>query len=321
MDKKPLVVIAGPTAVGKTKVSIILAQMMQGEIISADSMLIYRNMDIGTARPSYEERENIPHHLIDILDPSQQFSVAQYQKMTLNIINEIHARNRLPIIVGGTGLYINSIIYPMNFTTAGFNPELRSNLLKDIEKYGSEYLFDRLKNIDPIKAEAINPNDTKRIVRALEVFQLTGKPMSVYSQDNYKNEPTFQLAIVGLNMERSILYQRIDQRVDEMFDEGLVEEVYTLKKLGCNVDMQSMQGLGYKQVLEYLEGRMSLSDTINLVKQNTRRYAKRQLTWFRRDKRIYWINTDDFSTAEVLAETIASYAKGIFTLKQEGYSI
>jgi len=321
MDKKPLAVIVGPTASGKTKVSISLAKIMRAEIISADSMLIYKYMDIGTAKPILTERENVPHHLIDILEPWQEFSVAQYQKIALRTVDDTHERGFLPILVGGTGLYINSVIYPMNFADAGYDPALRAKMLEDLKKYGTHYLHERLRNIDQVKADAINPNDTKRIMRALEVYQLTGRPMSLNSQDNYRNESSFSLAIVGLNMERTKLYQNINRRVDKMFENGLVEEVKTLKNMGCKACMQSMQGLGYKQVLEYLEGRMNISETIELIKRNTRRYAKRQLTWFRRDKRIYWVNIDDVENAQDIAEISASHLRRIFTSNREGYSI
>jgi len=321
MDKKPLIAIVGPTASGKTKVSIILAQIMQSEIISADSMLIFKYMDVGTAKPILTERENVPHHLIDILEPWQEFSVAQYQKIALSAIDNIHEKGLVPILVGGTGLYINSVIFPMNFTDAGYDPVLRLKMLDDIEKHGTNHLHERLRNVDPMKADTINPNDAKRIVRALEVYQLTGKPMSLFSQDNYRNESNYHLGIVGLNMDRSKLYQNIDRRVDRMFKDGLIEEVQTLKDMGCKACMQSMQGLGYKQVLGYLEGRMSLPETIELIKRNTRRYAKRQLTWFRRDKRIFWVNVDDFENAQDIAEIIAAHFRRIFTSNREGYSI
>jgi len=321
MDKKPLAVIVGPTASGKTTVSTAVAKIMQGEVVSADSMLIYKYMDIGTAKPLLAERENVPHHLIDILEPWQEFSVAQYQKIALKTIDDTHGRGFLPILAGGTGLYINSVIYPMNFADAGYDPAFRLEMQEDLKKYGTHHLHERLRNIDPIKADAINPNDTKRTMRALEVYQLTGRPMSLNSQDNYRNESSFSLAIVGLNMERTKLYQNIDRRVDKMFENGLVEEVKTLKDMGCKDYFQSMQGLGYKQVLEYLEGRMNLSETIELVKRNTRRYAKRQLTWFRRDKRIYWVNTDDFENTHDIAKISASHLRRIFTSNREGYSI
>lgn len=321
LDKKPLIVIVGPTASGKTKVSISLAKILRGEIISADSMLIYKHMDIGTAKPSLSERENIPHHLVDILEPQQEFSAAQFQKAAIRAIDGIHERGLLPIMVGGTGLYVNSVIYPMNFTDAGHDPALRASILEDEKKYGTQYLYEQLRNIDPAKADAINPNDTKRIVRALEVHRLTGNPMSFYNQNNYRNESRYRTAVIGLNIDRSKLYQNIDRRVDKMIEDGLIEEVKELKKMGCNSAAQSMQGLGYKQILEYLEGRINLSETIDLIKRNTRRFAKRQLTWFRRDKRIYWINTDDFESSEDIANAIAQYLKIFFASNREGYSI
>lgn len=314
-DKKPLAVIVGPTASGKTKVSISLAKMINTEIISTDSMLIYRYMDIGTAKPSLLERENVPHHLIDILEPWHKFSVAQYQKIALNVIDDMHDRECFPLLVGGTGLYVNSVIYPMSFTDAGYDPALRLSIMEDAKKHGAQYLHERLRNIDPIKADTINPNDLKRIIRALEVYQMTGKPMSLYSQDNFRDAPKFRLALVGLDMNRSKLYQNIERRVDKMFEDGLIDEVKKLKEMGCNESMQSMQALGYKQALDYLEGSMSLSETIDLIKRNTRRYAKRQLTWFRRDKRIHWINTDDFGSAEEIAKEIAQQFKEIFHFK------
>jgi len=311
-DKMPLAAIVGPTASGKTKVAISVAKILQAEIISADSMLVYKHMDIGTAKPSTADRENIPHHLIDILEPWQEFSVAQYKKEALKVIDSMHIEERFPLMVGGTGLYINSVIYQMDFTDAGYDPELRLFLMEEFKRYGDHYLYEQLRRIDPTRAEKINPNDTKRVVRALEVYHLTGKPMSIYSQPDYLNEPKFNLAIFGLNMERSKLYQNIDKRVDQMLDNGFIEEVEKLKELGCSESMQSMQGLGYKQVFDYLKGRANISETIELIKRNTRRYAKRQLTWFRKDARICWINTDAFNSDEDIAKEIAQRLKDIF---------
>jgi tRNA dimethylallyltransferase len=309
MMKKPAVIIAGPTAVGKTKLSIEIAKSLDGEIVSADSMQIYRYMDIGTAKPSLSERQGIPHHMIDILDPEQEFSVAEYQKMALSIIDDIHRRNKLPIIVGGTGLYIKSLLYPMNFTDAYQDVEYRKKLQDMAEKKGKDYLHQKLKEIDPITAARLHPNDVKRVIRALEVYYLSGKPMSHYVQNLKDMDFRYNVAMIGLTMDRAKLYERINRRVDAMIEAGLLDEVKDLLDRGYTRDMISMQGLGYKEIIDYYQGKLSLEEAVQILKRETRRYAKRQLTWFRAQKGIKWINMDEFNSEEELVDYAISCIK------------
>ncbi|MFO7153400.1 MAG: tRNA (adenosine(37)-N6)-dimethylallyltransferase MiaA [Caldicoprobacter oshimai] len=309
MEKKPLVVIVGPTAVGKTRLSIELAKALNGEIVSADSMQIYRYMDIGTAKPTAEERQGIPHHMMDIIDPGQEFSVAEYQRLATQAIDDIHSRNKLPIVVGGTGLYIKSLLYPMNFTDASYDQEFRKELQRQAETMGKEYLHKKLQAVDPKTAARLHPNDVRRVIRALEVYHLTGKPMSEYNQELEKMDYKYNVAMIGLTMDRAKLYERINQRVDEMIEKGLLDEVKQLLDRGYTRDMISMQGLGYKELIDYLQGRVSLEEAIYILKRETRRYAKRQLTWFRAQKDIAWVDVDQFESHEALAEWCLAYIK------------
>lgn len=309
MDKKPLVVIVGPTAVGKTKLSIDLAKALNGEIVSADSMQIYRYMDIGTAKPTPEERQGIPHHMIDVIDPDQEFSVAEYQRLATKAIDDIHRRNKLPIVVGGTGLYVKSLLYPMNFTDASYDPELRKQLQHEAEVRGKEYLHKKLQAVDPKTAARLHPNDVRRVIRALEVYHLTGKPMSEYNQELEKMGYRYNVAMIGLTMDRAKLYERINQRVDEMIQKGLLYEVKQLLDKGYTRDMISMQGLGYKELIDYFQGKISLEEAIYVLKRETRRYAKRQLTWFRAQKDIEWINVDELESYQALVERCLAYIK------------
>ncbi len=309
MIKKPVVVIVGPTASGKTKLSIEIAKLMDGEIVSADSMQIYRYMDIGTAKPTIDERQNIPHHMMDILDPAEQFSVAEYQKMAVDIISDIHKRQKLPIIVGGTGLYIKSLLYPMNFTDAYQDLEYRKQLQETANIKGRDYLYQQLKMVDPSTASRLHPNDVRRVIRALEVYHITGKPMSHYSQNLKNMDFRYNTAMIGLVMDRVKLYERINKRVDIMIENGLLNEVKNLLDKGYSRDMISMQGLGYKEIIDYYQGNLSLEEAIHIIKRETRRYAKRQLTWFRAQKGIKWINIDEYSSEEDLAKYAANYIK------------
>lgn len=309
MIKKPVVVIVGPTASGKTKLSIEIAKLMDGEIVSADSMQIYRYMDIGTAKPTIYERQNIPHHMMDILDPAEQFSVAEYQKMAVDIISDIHKRQKLPIIVGGTGLYIKSLLYPMNFTDAYQDLEYRKQLQETANIKGRDYLYQQLKMVDPSTASRLHPNDVRRVIRALEVYHITGKPMSHYSQNLKNMDFRYNTAMIGLVMDRVKLYERINKRVDIMIENGLLNEVKNLLDKGYSRDMISMQGLGYKEIIDYYQGNLSLEEAIYIIKRETRRYAKRQLTWFRAQKGIKWINIDEYSSEEDLVKHAANYIK------------
>ncbi|MEH7226114.1 tRNA (adenosine(37)-N6)-dimethylallyltransferase MiaA [Bacillus sp. JJ1566] len=286
--KEKLVVLIGPTAVGKTKLSIELAKKLNAEIISGDSMQIYKGMDIGTAKVSFDEMEGIPHHLIDIKEPHESFSVAEFQAVVRNLISDIHSRGKLPMIVGGTGLYIQSVIYDYQFTDDASNPEYRNNLEQQVAEHGVGSLYQELKEIDPESAERIHPNNVRRVIRALEIYKTTGKTMTEYMEEQ-QQELIFDVALVGLTMEREKLYERINKRVDLMVESGLLDEVSTFYSQGLR-DCQSIQAIGYKELYGYLDGSLSLEAAINQLKQNTRRYAKRQLTWFRNKMDVKWFD-------------------------------
>ncbi|WP_049177009.1 tRNA (adenosine(37)-N6)-dimethylallyltransferase MiaA [Clostridium paraputrificum] len=302
--KKKILVIGGPTAVGKTELSIELAKRLNGEIISADSMQIYKYMDIGSAKVSKEEMNGVVHHLIDVVDPSENFSVADYKEQGEKAIKEIISRGKLPIIVGGTGLYINSLTCNMNFTEAEKDEEYRKDLDKLANEHGNNYIHEMLKEIDPISYKEIHANNRKRVIRALEVYKLTGKPFSSYNagEDFYKSE--YDVHYYILTMDREKLYERINLRVDIMMEKGLLEECIKLKEMGYTSSMQSMQGIGYKEILYYLEGDVKLQEAINMIKQGSRNYAKRQLTWFRRDPRVTFLDKDKLSDVEILEKVI-----------------
>mgnify|MGYP001028647230 CR=1 FL=1 len=310
--KEKLLTILGPTGIGKTSVSLEVAKNLNGEIISCDSMQIYKYMDIGTAKITNENMNNIPHYLIDIVYPSDEFTVHDYKLKAEEYIYNINFRNKLPILVGGTGLYLNSIVYELKFTNVEPNMKLREKYDQIADEYGNEKLYDKLVKIDPLSAENININDRKRIIRALEIFNETGKPMSNYNKDFRKESNKYDLIMIGLTMDRPILYSRINNRVDKMFEMGLVEEVEGLLNMGYSKDLISMKAIGYKEIIPYIEGKASLEETTELLKRNTRRYAKRQLTWFRRDKRIKWIDVGQFKSLQSIGKFISDYAEGEF---------
>jgi len=303
--KRNLIVIAGPTAVGKTAISVKLAKKFQGEIISADSMQIYRHMDIGSAKISETEMEGIPHYMINIVDPWENFSAAEFKVLAEKHINLIEANGKTPMLVGGTGLYINSIICNYGFTEANKDDEYRCYLEKLADTNGKVHLYNMLQEIDPITAAELHPNNLKRVIRALEVYKLTGKPLSQYKVDDSQqfNIP-YNLYYYVLNMNRSVLYERINKRVDIMLEKGLIDEVRKLADMGCTADMQSMKGIGYKEILYYLQGKLTLDDAIEMIKQGSRNYAKRQLTWFRKDSRARWINKEDFTSEDDIVNYI-----------------
>ncbi|WP_438350973.1 tRNA (adenosine(37)-N6)-dimethylallyltransferase MiaA [Paenibacillus sp. FA6] len=290
--KPSLMVLLGPTAVGKTKMSIELAKLFGCEIISGDSMQVYRQMDIGTAKISVEEMEGIPHHLIDIHDPDKAYSVAEFQEQCHRLIGEIHGRGRIPFIVGGTGLYIESVCYGFQFTDVGADEVFRSEQLKYAESYGAEALHDRLKLVDPISAQRLHMNDQRRVIRALEIHHLTNTTLSAQMAAQTKESP-YDLSIIGLTMDRQILYKRIEARIDQMIEQGLVAEVTDLMNKGYDKSLISMQGLGYKEIISFLEGELTWEETITLLKRDTRRFAKRQLSWFRHMKDISWVDVTD----------------------------
>lgn len=288
--EQTLLVITGPTATGKTALSVELARQIGGEIISADSMLIYKYMDIGTAKPTLEERRGIPHYMIDIVEPDQEYSVALYQQEVEKIIPAVQARGKLPMLVGGTGLYIRSVVAGFHCSHIGKDEAFRQEMQQLAREKGNLYLHEMLARVDPLTAGRLHPNDQKRIIRALEVYHLSGKPFSWHNQPRNNREVPYRVRQWGLTMDRELLYRRINQRVDEMLEKGLVEEVRWLLEQGYSPALTSMQGLGYKEIAAYLEGQVSLPLAVENLKRNTRRFAKRQLTWFKGDPAIRWLD-------------------------------
>ncbi|WP_195428151.1 tRNA (adenosine(37)-N6)-dimethylallyltransferase MiaA [Clostridium sp. D46t1_190503_E9] len=302
--KEKVLVIAGPTAVGKTDLSIKLAKELNGEIISTDSMQIYKYMDIGSAKITKEEMCGVPHHMIDVVDPSTPFSVADYKEMAQKCIDDIISRGKLPILTGGTGLYINALTCNMNFTEAENDLDYRNELEELAEEHGNEYIHNMLKEIDPISYKEIHYNNRKRVIRALEVYKLTKKPFSSFNAgEEFYNGP-YDVSYYVLNMDREKLYNRINLRVDIMMDKGLLEECIKLKEMGYNSSVQSMQGIGYKEIFYYLEGKISIDEAVEMIKQGSRNYAKRQLTWFRRDPRAIFLDKDLFSEEEIFKRIV-----------------
>lgn len=291
-DKPKLLVLVGPTAVGKTELSLQLAKTWHAEIISGDSMQVYRGMDIGTAKASSEQLESIPHHLIDILDPDEPFSVSDFQRLCRQAEQQIRMKGKLPFIVGGTGLYIQSVIYDYEFHEGGADEAFRLEMKQFAEQHGVQALHDRLREVDPKSAERLHPNDTRRVIRALEIARQTGATMTEQLSRQTRTSP-YELCIIGLTMERTLLYERIEKRVDMMLEQGLVEEVQQLLAAGYHESLISMQGLGYKEIVLYLRGQLSLEEAVALIKRDTRRFAKRQLSWFRRMPEINWVDVTD----------------------------
>lgn len=296
--KKPLIILTGPTAVGKTHLSIRLAKAVDGEIISADSMQVYRHMDIGSAKILPEQMEGVPHHLIDCLEPEEEFNVVRFQQMALEAMEGIYQRGRIPILTGGTGFYIQAITGDIDFTSHGEDTTYRRELGKQAAEEGAEVLHQKLRAIDPASADAIHPNNVKRVIRALEYYQQTGQPISAHNQEQRQKESPYNLAYFVLNDQRSRLYEQIDRRVDEMLARGLVEEVKKLKTMGYHRGMVSMQGLGYKEILAYLDGECSLEDAVYILKRDTRHFAKRQITWFKREREVEWFYKPDYNYQE-----------------------
>lgn len=296
--KKPLIVLTGPTAVGKTKLSIALAKAVNGEIISADSMQVYKYMDIGSAKIRPSEMQGIPHYLVDELLPEEEFHIVRFQQMAKAAMDEIYAKGKIPILVGGTGFYIQSVTRDIDFTEAEQEDGYRKELEVLAEEKGREYLHDMLAAVDPKSAEEIHANNVKRVIRALEFYHQNKTPISSHNEEQKERVSPYNLAYFVLNAPRELLYQRIDKRVDEMVVEGLVQEVEKLKAMGCHKGMVSMQGLGYKEILSYLDGEYPLEEAIRILKRDTRHFAKRQLTWFRREPEVTWVNKDEFDYDE-----------------------
>ncbi len=285
--------IAGATASGKSKAAVELAKKLNGEIISMDSMQIYKHMDIGTAKVTLQEMENIPHHMIDIVEPNMPFSVSDFVKLAKDKINEITTRGKLPILAGGTGLYFESLIYPYNFGGAKSNEDIKNNLYKQLEQFGAEYLHKKLMEIDPIDGAKIHPNNTKRLIRALEIYEITG---NTKTNNSTSKQLLYDLDMYVLDWDRKILYDRIEKRVQIMFDNGLQKEIENLLKRGITFDMQSMQGIGYKEFASFFDGKCSLDNVKNAIILNSRHYAKRQITWFKRYDFAKFIKFEDLIT-------------------------
>jgi tRNA dimethylallyltransferase len=294
MEKQKLIVLTGPTAVGKTALSIALAKEIGGEIISADSMQVYRHMDIGSAKISRQEMQGIPHYLVDVLEPREEFHVYLFQKMAKEAMQQIYANGHIPILVGGTGFYIQSVLYDIDFTESDTDFAYREELEQIADQRGADYLHDMLREVDAESADTIHANNVKRVIRALEYYHLTGRPISEHNRIERQKASPYEFCYFVLNDDRKKLYERIEQRVDSMMEHGLVEEVKALKEMGCSREDTSMQGLGYKEILGYLEGDYDLERAVYLIKRDTRHFAKRQLTWFRREKEVTFIEKQDF---------------------------
>ncbi len=294
MMKTPIVVLTGPTAVGKTELSIQLAKVIGGEIISADSMQVYKHMDVGSAKITPEEMDGVRHYLVDELEPFDEFHVVKFQEYAKKYLNEIYAHGKIPIIAGGTGFYIQALLNDIDFTEQESDSAYRKELEALAEEHGNQYLHDRLKEVDPESAEAIHPNNRKRVIRALEFYQETGRKISEHNAKEQMRTSPYNFAYFVLNDERSHLYKRIDARVDKMIEDGLEAEVRRLKEMGCTKDMVAMQGIGYKEMLSYLDGSYSLEEAVYIIKRETRHFAKRQITWFKRERDVIWLNKNEF---------------------------
>ena len=288
--KKPIIILAGPTAVGKTDLSIALAKQINGAVISADSMQVYRYMDIGSAKVMPEEMQGVKHYLIDCLDPAEEFHVVRFQQMAKAALEEIYANGQIPIVAGGTGFYIQALLYDIDFTNQDSDESYRRKLEDFVKENGAEALHAKLREVDPASADAIHANNIKRVVRALEFYHQTGQKISEHNETEHHRVSPYEFAYFVLTDERAHLYERIDRRVDIMMEHGLLEEVKRLKEMGYHRDMVSMQGLGYKELLDALDGKMSVDEAVYIIKRETRHFAKRQLTWFKRERDVIWFD-------------------------------
>lgn len=300
--KKLLIILTGPTAVGKTDLSIQLAKAVNGEIISADSMQVYKEMNIGSAKIQPEEMKGVSHYLVDEIEPEEEFNVVRFQTMAKNAMKTIYQKGKIPVIVGGTGFYIQALLYDIDFTDTTQDLNYRRELEQLVQEKGNEYLHEMLQKVDPKAAQEIHENNRKRVIRALEYYRDTGKQISEHNEQQRQKESPYQFVYFVLNRDRQELYRRIDQRVDRMMEQGLLEEVKRLKERGCTSNMVSMKGLGYKELLDYLNGMNSLEEAVRIIKRDTRHFAKRQLTWFKREKEVDWIELDGKTEQQVLEE-------------------
>lgn len=296
--KPKVLVVVGPTASGKTALGVALAKKLDGEIISADSMQIYKYMNIGTAKVTLEEMQGIPHYLVDFVSPDEDFSVAKYKATALEAIETILSKGKLPIIIGGTGLYINSLSLPWDFQRKDNDEKIRWRLSAEAEVMGKEALYDRLKLVDPTTAAIVHPNNLNRIIRALEIYELTGKPKSYFDEETKKQEVPYDYVMLGLDWDRETLYSRINRRVDLMIEEGLIDETKMLIERGYDWNLTALKAIGYKELKPYLEGTSSLAEAVTILKRDSRHYAKRQMTWFRKDQRIQWLKMNETRNVE-----------------------
>ena len=290
----PMIILTGPTAVGKTDLSIQLAKAINGEIISADSMQVYRHMDIGSAKVTPEEMDGVPHHLIDVLEPEEEFNVVVFQKLAKEALTGIYERGHIPIIVGGTGFNIQALLNDINYTENDGDTAIRRELEKLAQTQGADCLHQMLQEIDPESAAAIHQNNVKRVIRAIEFYRQTGKKISLHNEQEREKQSPYQFLYYVLDTDRKTLYERIDRRVDLMMEHGLVDEVKHLADMGCTRDMVSMQGLGYKEILDYLSGEIPLEEAVYILKRDTRHFAKRQITWFKRERDVRWLELEQF---------------------------
>lgn len=297
-EKKPLLILTGPTAVGKTELSVKLAKAVNGAIISADSMQVYKGMDIGSAKISKAEMQGIPHYLIDILDPGEAFHVVRFQEMAKEALQEIYANGQIPIVVGGTGFYIQALLYDIDFTSQKEDTALREHYERLAKEKGAAYLHEMLKQADPVSAKLIHRNNIKRVIRALEFYEKTGTPISAHNEQEHQKESPYDFRYFVLTDDRAKLYERIEKRIDQMLSSGLIDEVKALRDKGYHRGMVSMQGLGYKEILSWLDGEITYDEAVYILKRDTRHFAKRQLTWFRREREVILINKPDFSYDE-----------------------
>ena len=306
MEKKPMVILTGPTAVGKTALSIRLAKEINGAVISADSMQVYRHMDIGSAKIRPEEMQGVKHYLIDILEPEEEFHVVRFVEEAKAALEEIYRNGQIPIIAGGTGFYIQALLYDINFDGQDCDADYRRELEQIAEEKGTEYLHQMFEEVDSESAKAIHANNTKRVIRALEFYHVSGKKISEHNETEHQKESPYNFAYFVLTDERERLYKRIEARVDAMMEEGLLDEVRLLKERGATKEMVSMQGLGYKEILAYLDGEISLERAVYLIKRDTRHFAKRQLTWFRRERDVIWFDKEQYAYQEdaILADML-----------------
>ena len=317
--KKPLIVLTGPTAVGKTKLSIALAKAVNGEIISADSMQVYRYMDVGSAKITPDEMDGVPHHLVDVLEPTEDFNIVLFQQLAKKSMEEIYSKGRIPILVGGTGFYIQAITRDIDFTQSEQDDSYRKELETLAAEKGNTFLHDMLASVDPKSAEDIHENNVKRVIRALEFYKQNGTRISEHNEEQKEHVSPYNLAYFVLNAPRPLLYERIDARVDEMLKNGLVEEVKNLQRMGCHREMVSMQGLGYKEILSWLGGEYPYEEAIRILKRDTRHFAKRQLTWFRREGEVTWVDKDkfDYNDSQILTYMLSvCREKGILLSEQ-----